>query len=154
MINSNYIKTKTPLLLDYARVKKKKKKKKAQSQCGSDWCAPLKQKPTMPPGDDQYAPSETEPQLAWHEGKQREKMQSGHLLLHTGAWQLLSDTRHITGRRKPDVWGCPAAYCVCAESLCMRNALLIKLMDSAGRSLLRTPGSPLSPLSLLSAPCH
>lgn len=27
MINANYIKTKTPLLLDYARVKKKKKRK-------------------------------------------------------------------------------------------------------------------------------
>lgn len=84
--------------------------------------------------------------LNWHDMRINFfKKQSGYFLLHSGAWQLLSDTCHIKGQRKPDIWVC-ACTCMCVYiCLCMTDALLIKLMDFV-RTLLCLQ-SPISPLS-------
>lgn len=42
-------------------------------------------KPIKMPDDDQYTGSETEPQLTRQEDTLKKKMQSGHLLVHSGA---------------------------------------------------------------------
>lgn len=88
----------------------------------------------------------------WHERQKTpttKKCSTHFFFVHSAGWQLLSDTCHIKGEGKSDLWVCVYMHVHVCVYLCIKDALLIKLMDSLQSPVSSPPLSPLSPCSQL-----
>lgn len=102
--------------------------------------------------DNQYSWSKTEQELTWKAKTPNpppKKCSTHFFFVHSAGWQLLSDTCHIKGQGKSDLWVCVYMHVHVCLYLCIKDALLIKLMDSLQSPVSSPPLSPLSPCSQL-----